>query len=219
MLVRSVAPFLGVALAIAAACGGGGPANQAQVIAHGGAGDDAGALPEVGGPDATNPQCPSGQPAPYPSDTSIAVSSAIPDLGFDGIDSSGSAAKIVLHDYFEPCAARSRLLVIRVSAGWCGTCRWHVGHTKELRQLDIGARLEFLDVLVADDDNMPPGVDSLASWRGRIDAPEELAIDPGFAFKVLNKARTPLPLLRRRATRLTPKRRQSWKITPACLNF
>ena len=65
-----------------------------------------------------------------------------------------------------------------MSAAWCGTCRWHASHTKELLALDVGPRLEVLDLLVADDDNGGAKPASLIQWRARIDAPQKLAIDP-----------------------------------------
>jgi cytochrome c peroxidase len=100
-----------------------------------------------------------------------------------------------MHEYFEPCAAQSRLLVMRVSAGWCGTCRWTVAHTKDVLALDVGPRLEVLDLLVANDDNVPAAVADLAAWRARIDAPQKLAVDPGYRLGPVNPVRAPLPLI------------------------
>jgi cytochrome c peroxidase len=126
----------------------------------------------------------------------LSLHAVAPDLTFDGLDESGAPTAIALHDYFEPCANRSRLLVVRVSAAWCGTCRWHASHTGELQRLDIGPRLELLDLLVADDDNYPAGAPALASWRARIDAPERLAVDPDNRFGAVHgSTHAPLPLI------------------------
>lgn len=111
-----------------------------------------------------------------------------PDLSFD----SGSG-QIHLRDYFEPCAQRSRLLVVRVGAPWCGTCRWDLKHTAEIRRSDVGARLQWLDLLVSNRDNDRPSIDDLAAYRALIDAPEKVAIDPDHRFLPAN-GRAPLPL-------------------------
>ena len=188
----------GALSAFAAACGGGSN-DQNAGAPEGGVTNDASSVPDAGAldaaPDAWSPLCPNGVAAPYPSDTAIAVSSAIPDLTFASVDTNGAPTTIALHDSFEPCAAQSRLLVIRVSAGWCGTCRWEVGHTSDLKKLDIGSRITLVDLLIADDDNMPPVVADLAAWRARIDAPEKVAIDPAYTLNALNAARKPLPLI------------------------
>jgi cytochrome c peroxidase len=175
-----------------ASCSGGG-ANGQSLQADGG--DDVSTIVDAGGGGETGTDggaslCVDGQPAPYPTNTSIALLGTIPDLAFD---SDGGA--LHMHDYYEPCAAQSRLLVVRVGAGWCGTCRWTVAHTKELLALDVGARLEILDLLVANDDNMPAVVADLATWRGRIDAPGKVAIDPTYQLGAVNPSRASLPLV------------------------
>lgn len=143
-------------------------------------------------PSGAHPLCVGGKSADgaYPNvATSVALNATLPDLQLDG-----ESGKVALHDYFEPCAASSRLLVVRVSALWCGTCRWHASHTKELLSLDVGARLELLDLVVADDDNAPPRSASLAAWRGRIDAPTKLALDASHSLGPILGAPAPLPL-------------------------
>ncbi|MEO7112900.1 MAG: hypothetical protein ABI183_20825 [Polyangiaceae bacterium] len=104
------------------------------------------------------PYCANGKPTvAYPTPTpTIGISGTLPNMSFDSFDASGTPKKLSLADYFEPCAAQSHLLVIRVSAGWCGTCRWDAAHTSELSSLDVASRLELLDLLVAGDQNLPP---------------------------------------------------------------
>jgi cytochrome c peroxidase len=114
---------------------------------------------------------------------------ALPDLSFDGVDEQGAPASVALRDYFEPCAASPRLLVIRISAAWCGTCRWHAAHTGELR---VDPRVQLLDLLLADASNAPATVADLAAWRARIDAPGRLAVD---AARLLDAAPPRLPRL------------------------
>jgi cytochrome c peroxidase len=138
------------------------------------------------------PQC----DASYPQgDHAFANGSVLPDVQLDSVDASGARATIALHDYYEPCAAEARLLVVRVSAAWCGPCRWHAAHTGEIAQLDVGARIEIFDVLVADDDNAPADLSDLDAWRARIDAPRAIAIDPAFQLGAVHGgARAALPL-------------------------
>lgn len=184
---------LSLVIAAAASCGAG--SNGQSSTTDGGSDDhstptDAGVEADAtAGGDAS--LCVGGQPASYPTNTGVALLGAIPDLAFDA-DVGGA---VHMHDYFEPCAAQSRLLVIRVGAGWCGTCRWTVGHTQELLALDVGPRLEILDLLVANDDNVPATIADLASWRGRIDAPSKVAVDPGYQLGIVNPSRASLPLV------------------------
>ncbi len=140
---------------------------------------------------AANALCPGGVPAPYPTDgTKVSLLEVLPDMTF-----TGESGPVALHDYYEPCAQASRLLVVRVSAGWCGTCRWHAAHTKELHALDVAPRLEVLDLLVADDDNAPPDAKAMAAWRARVDEPEKIAFDPAFQLAGLAPEHGPLPLV------------------------
>ncbi len=121
----------------------------------------------------------------------------VPDLTFDGLDLDGHAAPFTFRAQYTPCAPINvaRLLVVRVGAGWCGTCRWHASHTKELFDLDVGPRLELVDLVVGDDDNAPPTPDALAAFRARIDAPRFVAADSAFTFRVVNPQRAPLPMV------------------------
>ena len=125
----------------------------------------------------------------------IALDGTLPDLTFDALATDGTTTKVSLHEYFEPCAVSARLLVVRVSTGWCGTCRWTVAHTGELKKLDIGPRLTFLDLLVASDDNVPATKADLATFRARIDTPETVAADAEFSLHPLVPEASPLPLI------------------------
>ncbi len=127
----------------------------------------------------------------YPkADYAITLLGTPPDLTFDGEN-----GPVALHDYFEPCAPKSRLLMVRVSGAWCGTCLWHTKHTKEVKDLDVGPRLEWLDLLVSDRDNYPARVADLADFRVQIDSPDKLAIDPTFRLGAVNMATAPMPLI------------------------
>jgi cytochrome c peroxidase len=114
------------------------------------------------------------------------IDQTIPDLTFDSVR---------LRDAYEPNAPASRLLVVRVGAAWCGTCRWHLGHTAELLALDIGPSLSILDLVIADEDNVPATPDTVASYRALIDAETTVASDPGFQLAPAMFTSGALPLV------------------------
>jgi cytochrome c peroxidase len=143
--------------------------------------------------DAGHPFCANGQSTDgiYPKvDYVIDILSTPPDLAFDA-----AGGPIALHDYFEPCAPTSRLLVVRVGAPWCGTCLWHLQHNaSELKKLDIGSRLQWLDLLVSNKDNDPATLGDLDAYTALIDAHDKVALDPGYRFGPVNPSRGSLPL-------------------------
>jgi len=148
--------------------------------------------PADGGKEAKRPLCVDGKSVDgiYPQVSyELGILATPPDLSFDAPE-----GKIALHDYFEPCAPESRLLVVRVGAPWCGTCLWHLKHTNDVKKLDVARRLLWLDLLVANRDNDPPTFDDLPGYRDLIDAPDKLAIDPGFQLGPVDPVRSPLPL-------------------------
>jgi cytochrome c peroxidase len=154
--------------------------------------------PEAGTSDADaaspgSPLCVDGKPAVEwpPGPHEVALTSVLPpDLAWDGPEGT-----IALKGYFEPCAPRSRLLVIRVSAAWCGTCVWHASHTKRvLEDPRFADRVVLLDLVLADEDNMPPTIATAAKWRTRIDAPGKVAIDAKYTFSAALGSREVLPL-------------------------
>ncbi|MGH7326856.1 MAG: hypothetical protein ACREJX_00770, partial [Polyangiaceae bacterium] len=151
--------FLFLAILAAEACGGGGSNNSSTNPPV-----DAGTDTSV--PVNDTPYCSNGQPTvAYPNaNLSVTLLGTLPDMTFDGLDASGPR-KVSLHDYFEPCAVQSKMIVIRVSAGWCGTCRWHAAHTGELMALDVAPRLEILDLIVAGAQNLPPVQIDLTVWK------------------------------------------------------
>jgi len=160
------------------------------------------AVPEAGAPatgDAAKPPaaplCVDGKPVDWPPGPyEIAITSVLPpDLTFDGPN---GAVKI--KDYFEPCAPRSRLLVIRSAAAWCGPCGWHATHTTAtLGDARFTGRLELLDLLIADEDNMPPDAAAGTRWSKRIDAPAgllpKIALDAKYTFSTVLPAKNLLP--------------------------
>ncbi|MDB5221206.1 MAG: Cytochrome peroxidase [Myxococcaceae bacterium] len=171
-------------------------------------GDDQGAtltmpdpVPEAGAPDVVDaskgpaPLCVDGNPVAWPPGPyEIGITSVLPpDLTFEGPNGT-----VKLKDYFEPCAPRSRLLVIRSAAAWCGPCGWHASHTTlTLGETRFADRLLLLDLLIADEDNMPPDAAAATRWSKRIDAPPGLmpkvALDAKYTFSTVLPAKNVLP--------------------------
>jgi cytochrome c peroxidase len=172
------------ALGVAAACGGGDdapaqqPAPPAPPVVL-----DAGVAP--------NALCPDGKavdwpPGPYGYKI---LQTLPPDIAFDGPEGT-----VALKDYFDPCATQSKLVVIRTSAAWCGTCIWSATHTKRL--LDdarFGGRLMLIDLLIGDEDNMPAKPPDAARWKTKIDFPGKIAVDPKYTFAPALISLSPLP--------------------------
>ena len=127
--------------------------------------------------------------SPYPPSAGAMTDGAtLPDLAWQGLGEGGEPRTIALHDYFEPNASRSRVLVVRVNGGaWCGTCLWHAAHTGEVTNGPRASRLRWLDLVVGDADNAPARPADLPAWRGLVDAPAGLAfgVDPSFALRAL----------------------------------
>lgn len=190
---RSLALTLGaltMLAAAAAACGADDPSPASPVDP-----------PEAGAPDvvdgATKPAslCEGGKPVDWPPGPyEIALTSVLPkDLAFDGPN-----GKVELKDYFEPCAAQSRLLVVRSAAAWCGPCGWHVTHTTRLLgDARFAGRLLLVDLLIADEDNMPPTAPAALRWSARIDAPPgvmpKVAMDAKYTFSAVLPSKNVLP--------------------------
>ena len=158
-------------------------------------------VPEAGVPDVADaadgaaPLCVDGKPVAWPPGPyEIGITSVLPpDLTFEG-----PTGTVKLKDYFEPCAARSRVLVIRSAAAWCGPCGWHASHTtRTLGDARFADRLLLLDLLIADEDNMPPDAAAATRWGKRIDAPAGLmpkvALDAKYTFSTVLPAKNVLP--------------------------
>jgi cytochrome c peroxidase len=125
----------------------------------------------------------------------VAFSQTVPDFSFTAAGDAGEPLTIALHDYYEPCAAQSRLLILRIGAAFCGTCRWQLAHTADLFSLSIGSRLELLDLELSNEDNVLALSSDLAAYGALIDAPRDVAADPAFQFSPALAIAAPLPLL------------------------
>ena len=121
------------------------------------------------------------------------MGAVVPDMTFEGTDADGTPRSFALREYFEPCATRSRLLVIRVMAGWCGTCRWDAKRTKELLTSDVSDRVLLLDLLVANDDNVPATVADIPAYRAQLDVQPRVGVDPSFRLAPARLSPASLP--------------------------
>jgi cytochrome c peroxidase len=187
--LASLLAALGISAA-AAACGGDDPATPPEATAEAGSpGADADAATPVA------QLCVDGKPVDYPPGPyEVALTGVLPpELAFEG-----PSGTVKLKDYFEPCAAQSRLLVVRSAGAWCGPCGWHATHTTRLfGDARYADRVLLVDLLIADEDNMPPTVAAATRWSARIDAPAavmaKVAIDAKYTFGKVLTAKDVLP--------------------------
>lgn len=94
--------------------------------------------------------CVDGKPAPYPTDTKIDLFGTLPPMELPKLG--GGTYKAA--ERFEPCAPRSRLLVFRTTAAFCGTCQWSQAHTNEIVPKGLEDRVELVDLVVSDRNNV-----------------------------------------------------------------
>lgn len=142
---------------------------------------DAGVAPaDAAPPDACDTTYP---PGPY----GLQIGDRLEALPFDA-ESDGGVVGITLRTFFDPCAP-AKLLVLRLGAGFCGTCEWHTKHDA-LGARPYGARLRVVDVVASDRDNFPATHLALLTYRARVALPDVVMGDPQLR---LFAAREPLP--------------------------
>jgi cytochrome c peroxidase len=116
----------------------------------------------------------------------IAVLGSVPrGLTFEGID-----RPVQLDEYHSPC--QPKLLLVRTSGAWCGTCLWHAAQTRRMLAA-FGDRVSLVDLVVSDEDNAPPTHETLVRFAARVDGLSRVASDPGFTFAPARLSRAPLP--------------------------
>lgn len=181
MRLRAGSAVLGVALTVALAVGACGDDDvpPAQVL---------NGAPDAGAEAASQALCVDGKPtAAYPPGPyEMSITSVVPQgLVFPGPD-----GDIAIDAFFEPCAERSRILVVRNTAAWCGTCEWHVKNdAKVLGDPRFAGRLVLVDLVIADRDNMPARPETtpkMDGWR--------VGVDPRFTFGAAQLSKAPLPV-------------------------
>lgn len=91
-------------------------------------------------------------------------------------DEGGPLAIRSLH---APCQTPARLLVLRVTAAWCGPCLWQAAHTRELLHSAVGDRIQLIDVVIRNSSNRYAQVKDLVAVRQLYDEPPQLAVGDG----------------------------------------
>ncbi|HEY0469554.1 MAG TPA: cytochrome-c peroxidase, partial [Polyangiaceae bacterium] len=105
-----------------------------------------------------------------------------------------NGSSLTLGSLAESGAKSPRLLVLRIVAGWCGTCRWSASHTNTLTAGTTSERVRVLDLLIKGDTNAPATRTDLERWQEASDGVSEVAGDPKFQLSALFEARSALPL-------------------------
>ena len=183
-----VAALLLLALA-ACRSNDGAPANEPATPPTG---DDASADAATSdASDATTVAC---VPSPYPAGPyGTTVGATLADATFTGRSASGAPGAVSLHDVLDTCASPAPVVLVRIGAEWCGTCRWSAENATLLASSGVGARVRFLDVLLRDRDNAPTDDAAAARWQSIQDAPAPVALDPDFTTAALVPQGSPLP--------------------------
>jgi cytochrome c peroxidase len=130
-------------------------------------------------------------PADAKPGTTVALGQPLPDLQF--VKSDGTAVKA--YSFAEPSASTPHLLVFRAVTGWCGTCRWQAANTAAIVPAGLEGRVRIVDVVLASDDNGPPGAADVAAWGARAGGAVTALGDPGSLLAPLFPARAALPLV------------------------
>ena len=185
--MRFTVPLL---LAVAGCTGSGGAAAPGA-SADGGV--DAGAADAVGpdveaGPSCTEPAYPVG---PYGS----SIGATLSDRTWQGVTASGQAGTVALRDALAGCPGDPPVLVLRIDAAWCGTCRSYAAHSKTLLGSDIGSRVRLVDVVLLDRDNAPSSAADAPAWQALEDVATETGVDPMVSVQDLLPASTQLPVM------------------------
>jgi cytochrome c peroxidase len=168
--------LLSIGLAVATACSDATTATEGAVPPNGGA-EDAACDPSRA----------------YPGGGEFSSDAPLPDVSFAALDVGGARIERRFRDYYEPCAERASLLVLRIGALWCGTCLWHYEHTGELSAAENADRILVVDLVLADEDNAPMTPEKLADARARTSGRTEVAVGMLDVLK-LRDIRQTLPL-------------------------
>jgi hypothetical protein len=110
----------------------------------------------------------------------FSMGAPLPNLNFSGVDGSRS-----LQSFAVPCDSNANLLVLRVVAGWCGTCRWHSAHTSSLVPADLTSRVQMVDLLLANDNNQLASGGDLNTYQSHGDGQTPVLADPAFTLAPL----------------------------------
>lgn len=79
---------------------------------------------------------------------------------------------------FTKCGQVGRLLVLRVTAPWCGTCGWHSTHWADEVSAESRGRLTMVDVVVGDRSNDAPSFTTATDWAATAVGTSLVVLDP-----------------------------------------
>jgi cytochrome c peroxidase len=190
---RSAALLLCAAISAAVAAGA-----CTDELEHPSASSSSGGTPDAGTAEAASTAlCVDGKPtSDYPPEPyEMSVASTVPK----GLVFSGPDGDVSIDSYYEPCAERSRILIVRSTAAWCGPCLWHLEHDEQKVLADprFAGRLALVDLVIGDEDNMPATPAAAARLRTKhiaATAGAKIAVDPSFTFGKAQLTRNPLPV-------------------------
>ena len=93
---------------------------------------------------------------------------------------------------FTPCASNTAILVLRISAAWCGTCRRDAIHTNEW--LSQRNDVTLIELVYRDEQNAPADLATVKRWKQLLDVKVTVAAAPDFPVKEAMALAGPLPL-------------------------
>ncbi|MBK6460563.1 MAG: cytochrome-c peroxidase [Myxococcales bacterium] len=145
-----------------------------------------------GGRDAAKPSlCVDGKPSPYPPATKIDLFATVPALEFPKL----GGGTFSLASRYNPCAPRSKLLLLRTTAAFCGTCLWAQRHTQDVIPKGLEDRVELVDLVVSDKNNVLVHTsDDLARMEAELGPhAATVAADPAYRFQSVGLGDRRLP--------------------------
>lgn len=123
----------------------------------------------------------------------LAVGMPLPRLVFSGLSADGLRSAVDVHELSTACDDEARTVVLRVTAGFCGTCKWHVSHTREWMVGRAGDGLRLIDVVVSNDQNATPDEEDLRAIGRMSDWPHPVVADSEFVLRALAPEDARLP--------------------------
>ncbi|MBX3222315.1 MAG: hypothetical protein KF795_17480 [Labilithrix sp.] len=137
------------------------------------------APPETGEPDGGAAAC---VEASYPAGPyGVSKGDVLEGRTLEGVRGDGARGAVRLSDSFASCG-ESRVLVVRVNAAFCGTCRASAERTASWLSPAMRERVHVVDVVVRDEENAPPDVEGAVRWQARQDVRTDVVVDPSMAL-------------------------------------
>lgn len=120
---------------------------------------------------------------PYPAGPyGTKVGDILENRTLSGITSAGAPAMIAFGDL-----RAKRNLIIRIQAGFCGTCRASAEHSKDAIPAVVRGESELIDVIVRDEDGGTVTNDAATRWQKLQDVPSAVVLDSSDALVADNR--------------------------------